>query len=214
MFIVKEITPYGYRTNPNYRVVVDLMGTESWFMERGLREPADQIVFNVFYHLKSGQWRVQVPMIWKILNESLDCVKVKVEEMDKVPYGWLPCKECPNTQCTSQFKAFTYYPKIRLSGGPSRETWILAMNTGAAVAKLINPRYPANTKQSGGLWVGIRKCSDCIHSRFIKRDNDPDCFDAVQGVATRDSSLYHEVERQPSLSDKRELRDTRAKILI
>lgn len=211
MFIVKEITAFGYKTNPSYKVLVDLQGTNSWYRKAGNEEAVDEISFNVFYFLKTGQWRVQVPLVWKILNDSLDCVKARMKGMEEIPYGWNPCFGCPNTTCSTKFRAFKFFPKIRIGGASSTNTWILAMNTGAAVAKLLNPKYPARTKQPGGLWVGIQRCSDCIHAQFIKRDNDPDCFDAVQGVATQDASLYHEVQRLPSLPDKRELRDTRTK---
>ena len=129
-------------------------------------------------------------------------------KLNALLYDWTPCDHCKHAAtCDKKFMVYDVYPKAHIFGSKSYNTWLLAMNVGAVVAKLVSPNYPKNTKQEnirGG-------CIQCAYVEFIKRDSDPDCIDAVTGTVTRDPDLYDSVERQSSTMDMRNSRDTREK---
>jgi hypothetical protein len=83
------------------------------------------------------------------------------------------------------------------------------MNVAAVVARLVHHYEPFDSAYYDK-WDAIKKCSDCVFCQFVRRDNDPDCIDPVQGVVTYEGE--QEVERANSIADLKDHRDMREKV--
>lgn len=122
--------------------------------------------------------------------------KDAIQAFNDLAYNWNPCTECKMSQsCTKKHLVYNYIPKVHIFDESTMNTWLFAMNVGAAIARMINSNYPRGVMKDNN-WVGLRKCNDCSYCKFIIRDNQMDYLD---------ESMMNEAERSYSTSELREL---------